>query len=182
MIRLSSNIKVCVMGAMLALAGCATTGNTPSKPKPVHTQSASTKAKSHTSGTKTAKAHKSTTQSAGPVISANPTQATIVFFRPWKFAGGGISFKVREAKEELGKLSNGSYFVSTVPPGAHTYVVHSEAKDELHIEVEAGQVYYVEGTMSLGVLVGHPNLSPSDAATFDGLKAKLKNSAAPSKA
>jgi hypothetical protein len=53
--------------------------------------------------------------------------------------------------------------------------VHSEAKDVLTIEVEAGETYYVKGTIGAGILAGRPNLSPSDAATFEGLKAKLKD-------
>jgi len=183
MIRLSNSFKVVACSAVLALAGCSTTGTSTSSEKPAASHTAAAKTNSHTSTSKTAKAHtKSASPAGGPVIAANPTKATIVFFRESKFMGGGMSFKVREGQEELGKLSSGSYFISAVPPGAHTYVVHSEAKDELHLEVEAGQVYYVQGTISLGVLVGHPNLSPSDAATFDSLKGKLKNSGAPKKA
>lgn len=98
----------------------------------------------------------------------------IVFFRPSKFAGGAIGFKVREGETELGKLRSGNYFVATVEPGAHVYTVHSEAKDVLNLEVEAGETYYVEGTISMGFMVGHPNLSPSDQATFDAMSAKLK--------
>ena len=97
----------------------------------------------------------------------------IVFFRPSKFAGGAFGFKVREGTTELGKLRSGNYFVATVDPGAHQYVVHSEAKDILNMEVEAGETYYVEGTMTMGFMAGHPNLSPSTQATFDGMFAKL---------
>jgi len=97
----------------------------------------------------------------------------IVFFRPSKFAGGAFGFKVREGTTELGKLRSGNYFVATVEPGAHQYVVHSEAKDILNMEVEAGETYYVEGTMTMGFMAGHPNLSPSTQATFDGMFAKL---------
>ncbi len=81
-------------------------------------------------------------------------------------------------KQELGKLSNGTYFVAQVPTGAHAFTVHSEARDVLNLEVEQGETYYVQGSISMGVLVGRPNLSPSDAATFDALKPNLKDSAA----
>jgi hypothetical protein len=100
-----------------------------------------------------------------------------VFFRESKFAGGAVSFKVRESGKELGKLSSGTYFTLQVPAGKHQFEVHSEAKDILTLEVEPGETYYVIGTISMGVLVGHPNLSPSSAATFDSMKAKLKDSA-----
>ncbi len=98
----------------------------------------------------------------------------IVFFRESKFVGGAISYKVREGDTELGKLSNGSYFVYVAEPGAHTYTVHSEAKDLLNLEVEAGETYYVSGGVSMGVFAGRPNLSPSNQGAYAAIAAKLK--------
>jgi hypothetical protein len=112
---------------------------------------------------------------ANGVISAPPAgKGQIVFFREKKFTGAAIRFKVREGDTELGKLSNGVYFVVPVDPGTHTYTVHSEAKDVLTLEVEAGETYYVKGSVSMGFLAGHPNLSPSDEASFDTLANKLE--------
>lgn len=108
-------------------------------------------------------------------IGAPPAgKGQIVFFREKKFVGGAVSYKVREGENELGKLSNGTYFVSVVEPGAHEYTVHSEAKDILNLEVEAGETYYVTGGITMGVFAGRPNLSPSDQAAFDALAGKLK--------
>jgi len=100
-------------------------------------------------------------------------KAQIVFFRPSKFAGGAFGFKVREGETELGKLRSGRYFVSLVEPGQHEYVVHSEVKDVLNLEVEAGETYYVQATMNIGILSGRPNLAPSDEATFAAMASKL---------
>ena len=109
------------------------------------------------------------------IIGAPPAgKGQIVFFRPSKFVGGAVGFKVREGTTELGKLRSGNYFVAAVDPGTHEYTVHSEAKDVLTLEVEAGETYYVQGTISMGVMVGRPNLAPSDEATFTGMAAKLK--------
>lgn len=110
----------------------------------------------------------------GHIAPPPPGKGQIVFFRPSKFTGAAIGFKVREGTTELGKLRSGNYFVAAVDPGAHQYIVHSEAKDVLNMEVEAGETYYVEGTITMGFMSGHPNLSPSDQATFDGMFAKLK--------
>ncbi len=99
---------------------------------------------------------------------------TVIFFRPSKFIGAAVGFKVRENATELGKLRNGKYFVLKVAPGVHQYEVHSETKDVLTLEVEAGQTYYVQGVLGVGIVAGRPNLTPSDAATFEGMKAKLK--------
>lgn len=98
----------------------------------------------------------------------------VVFFREKKFAGAAINYIVREGSQELGKLSSGSVFVLDVEPGQHAYTVHSEAKDVLNLEVEAGETYYVIGSISMGFLAGRPNLSPSDQATYASMSAKLK--------
>ena len=98
----------------------------------------------------------------------------IVFFRSRNPIGLAITYIVREGKAELGDVTWGTYFVVPVDPGTHTYVVHSEAKDELTMEVDAGETYYVQGTVTMGILVGRPNIAPSDEATFDGMAKNLK--------
>ena len=113
---------------------------------------------------------------SGMVGAPQEGKGQIVFFRPSKFVGGAVGFIVREGQTELGKLRNGNYFVLAVEPGTHQYTVHSEAKDVLTLEVEAGETYYVQGTISMGVFAGHPNLSPSDQAAFDAISRKLKPS------
>lgn len=169
---LSVGMRMSAFGLAVVLAGCASSGggareeSSAAKPAPsAEAPAAQTPATPDTSST--------------PAIVADPNMGTVVFFREGKFVGSMVSFMVREGDVELGKLSNGTYFVAKVPPGPHTYRVHSEAKDELSLEVEAGETYYVQGSISMGVLVGRPNLSPSDAATFEKLKADLKDSAAP---
>jgi hypothetical protein len=98
----------------------------------------------------------------------------IVFFRQSKFVGAAVNYKVRGGETELGKLSNGTYFVHVTEPGPHAYVVHSEAKDVLNLEIEPGETYFVVGGVTFGVLAGRPNLSPSDQAAFTAIAAKLK--------
>jgi hypothetical protein len=156
----------------LALAGCAGTGGSvpekKSQPAPAATQ---------------APAPKPVTAPAPSAPAASTAggsgTGTVIFFRESKFMGAAVSFKVREGQAELGKLSSGSFFVANLPTGAHEFTVHSEAKDVLNIEVEAGETYYVQGSISMGIMVGRPNLAPSDEATFNTMKPKLKDSGAP---
>ncbi|WP_223620476.1 DUF2846 domain-containing protein [Lysobacter sp. ESA13C] len=112
--------------------------------------------------------------SSGLIAAPPAGKGQIVFFRPAKFVGGAVGYKVREGAVELGKLRSGKYFVVAVEPGAHEYTVHSEAKDILNMEVEAGETYYVKGTITIGILAGRPNLSPSTVAEFDEIAGKLK--------
>jgi hypothetical protein len=157
---------IAALGVMFVLGGCASTESS-SKPaaKPAATPAA------------TSAPAAASTPSAPP----SGDVGTVVFFRESKFAGAAVSFKVREGDRELGKLSSGTYFTMQLPTGAHAFTVHSEAKDVLNIEIERGETYYVRGSISMGLLMGRPNLAPSDAATFNGMKADLKDSAAPKK-
>jgi hypothetical protein len=99
--------------------------------------------------------------------------ATVVFYRPSKFVGGGVGFIVREGTAELGKLRSGKYFVLQVAPGKHTYEVHSEAADRLTIDADAGETYYIEGEIGVGILVGHPHIKPSEKSAFEEIRGKL---------
>jgi hypothetical protein len=156
-------VAVATLALAVALTGCATTG-APSNKAPAAAPA---------------------TQAAvsPPASAAAPSgdKGTVVFFREKKFAGGAVSFKVREGEQELGKLSSGTYFVAAVPSGPHAFTVHSEAKDVLNLEVEPGETYYVQGSISMGLMVGRPNLAPSSEATFNAMKDKLRDSGGPKK-
>jgi hypothetical protein len=121
-------------------------------------------------------------RAAPPAASSSPSAdippppagaATVVFYRPSKFVGGAVGFIVREGTAELGKLRSGKYFVLQVAPGKHTYEVHSEATDRLTIDADAGETYYIEGEIGVGILVGHPHIKPSQKSAFEEVRAKL---------
>jgi len=171
MIRNSLAIAASI--TLLALAGCASSGGSaPQKKAEPVAAPAPTPAPAATP----APAPSAPSAKAAP---ASGDTGSVVFFRESKFAGAAVSFKVREGETELGKLSSGTYFVAKLAPGPHEFTVHSEAKDVLNLEVEAGETYYLQGSISMGFMVGRPNLAPSDEATFNSMKAKLKDSAAP---
>lgn len=172
-----NSLAIAASVTLLALAGCASSGGSASEKK---SEPAAAPAPTPAPAATPAPAVKAApAASAGSTIATSKDKGSVVFFRESKFAGAAVSFKVREGETELGKLSSGNYFVAQLPPGAHEFTVHSEAKDVLHLEVEAGQTYYIQGSISMGFMVGRPNLAPSDEATFNSMKAKLKDSAAP---
>jgi hypothetical protein len=167
-------IRAGVLALALSLAGCASTET--AKPAAPAKSTEPAKAATSTNAAAPAKATPAAPAATG-IAAPSGDMGNVVFFRESKFAGSMVSFKVREGEQELGKLSSGAYFVAQVPAGAHAYTVHSEAKDILNLEVERGQTYYVQGSISMGFMVGRPNLAPSDAATFAAMKDKLKDSA-----
>jgi hypothetical protein len=117
---------------------------------------------------------------AAPAAAAAPVagdagDGTVIFFREKKMVGAAIRFKVRENGVELCKLGSGTFCTLQVPAGTHLYDVHTEAKDQLTMDVKPGETYYVVSTISMGAFAGHPKLTVTDKATFDGMKEKLKD-------
>ena len=100
----------------------------------------------------------------------------VVFFRDKTLMGTGQWFNVRENGDALGKLSNGAYFVEVTQPGVHVYTATTEpeAKDKLQMEVDPGQIYFVEGTYDKGVVIPVPDLTPSSHDAFDKASKHLK--------
>ena len=94
-------------------------------------------------------------------------KSQVVFFRTGAYMGAGTWFKVREKGAELGKLSNEAYFVAMLDPGPHTFTSATENKTTLRMELDPGETYYVRGTLQMGVMMGEPNLAPSDEALFE---------------
>jgi hypothetical protein len=108
-------------------------------------------------------------------IDVNSTTGTLVFFRERSTRGIIVVYKVREGKNVLGRLSSGTWFKVEVPVGRHVYRVHSEASNDLAIEVEPGATHYIIGGVSLGFLIGQPNLAASNRYTFEHLLPTLKD-------
>lgn len=110
-------------------------------------------------------------QTPVPAVKAGGNTASVVFFRAKRFVGAVEGMKIFEGDVELGRLRNGTYFTIQATPGRHQYAAHSLMKDLLTLEVDPGEVYYVQGNIT----TGGPNLSPSDQAMFEVVKAELKD-------
>lgn len=120
---------------------------------------------------------------SGPVLAGAtvippppPGQGQVIFFRKRSLMGIGQWFRVREGGKAIGKLSNGVYFVHVTTPGEHTYsaTFEPELKDKLKIEVDPGETYFVQGTTTVGLVVGAADLSPSNRAVFQRTARHLK--------
>jgi len=103
----------------------------------------------------------------GPDVAPPPAgMGQVVFYRSGMM-GALVSCRVREGDTVVNRLPPGKYFVHVTTPGAHEYNVRSEARDNLRLEVEEGETYYVRCAIGMGIGVGRPNLSPQDRADFD---------------
>lgn len=115
----------------------------------------------------------------------------IVFFRPWRLAGGAYTYYIVETGDDgkstketprLGGLPNGGAFVLEVEPGIHSYNIRgpmadNRADDRLRLEVEPGETYYIEQTVRMGLITGGFRLVPGDEARFIASKVKLDGGA-----
>ena len=111
---------------------------------------------------------------------APPGKGQIIFYRP---GGAGPGCMVREgqgaAETHLSKLTSNRYFVHYADPGAHHYWAKNLTKDDINLEIESGETYFVKCEIAIGLMSSGPDLSPSDADEFERYKAKLKPMDAP---
>jgi hypothetical protein len=104
--------------------------------------------------------------SGGAIPPPPPGMGQIVFYRLPNYFGMLDWFKIRENGAELGKLTNGTFFVSVLPPGKHKFSAATENHDELTIELDDGETQYVRGSLSMGLVLYEVRLTPGDAQRF----------------
>jgi len=85
-------------------------------------------------------------------------KGTVYIYRESKMIGGAVSYTVHANGMPLAKLSSGSYFVYHAAPGEVEFSAQTEAKTSVTVDVKAGEVYYVKGSVGMGVFVGYPHL------------------------
>ena len=89
----------------------------------------------------------------------NSDEAIVYFYRPWKYVGGALSPDIQENGKTIITMHNGSYYPHHTSIGNHTYTVESfENKDSVTIEAQAGQEYYVSGSVNWGMITGRYNI------------------------
>ncbi|MCA3693345.1 DUF2846 domain-containing protein [Aquidulcibacter sp.] len=113
-----------------------------------------------------------------PIMAPPEGKGQVVFFRQAKLTGAALSFSIREGDTGIGKLQNGSYFVHVVDPGPREFNIQSEVTDTLRLEIEPGETYFVVQSITMGIMIGRPILTPSDAQTFQNKKMKVTTAVA----
>ncbi|HET7561650.1 MAG TPA: DUF2846 domain-containing protein [Rhodanobacteraceae bacterium] len=108
-----------------------------------------------------------------PTPTVEPEHGLVYFYRESHFAGAAVQFDVRDNGNVIGALQSGTYFFENATPGEHTYSAKTEAKSDVTFNVEPGKTYYVQGSISMGFMAGHPHLKEVDAATAQAALPKL---------
>jgi len=102
-----------------------------------------------------------------------PGKGQVVFFRPGGM-GAAIKCTVRENGAMIGRVSGNRYFVVDAEPGVHTYTAKSEATDAVTVQVEPDETSFVKCKITMGMMVGRPNLSPATDSDFAKDAGKFK--------
>lgn len=103
-----------------------------------------------------------------PVVIPPPPagKGQIVFYRTGTLMGAAMGCAVNENGQKISSLGSGRYFILVTEPGRHEYMVRSEAKDVLALEVEADETQYAMCKIKMGIMAGRPDLRPSTQAEF----------------
>jgi hypothetical protein len=102
-----------------------------------------------------------------------PGKGQVVFFRP-SAMGFAIKCTVRENGAMVGRVGAGRYYAVEVEPGVHNFTAKTEKTDTVAVQVEPDETTYVKCGISMGLMVGRPNLSPGTEADFAKSAAKMK--------
>lgn len=89
----------------------------------------------------------------------DPQKSTVYFYRPYKFAGGAVSYFIYDDEKRIGALRNGGYFVYSAEPGSRLFWAETEKVSSVTMDCDPGRSYYVEGGISMGFQAGNPELS-----------------------
>ncbi|RYE04140.1 MAG: hypothetical protein EOP61_01690 [Sphingomonadales bacterium] len=91
----------------------------------------------------------------------------VIFFRRARHSDNiWDTCPVSEGDARILKLKGNRYVAMSVDPGTHRYSAKTEATDKLTLEVEAGERYFVECGLTVGIAVGRPDLRPSSPEEF----------------
>lgn len=96
----------------------------------------------------------------------------VVFYRPSSM-GFAIKCTVRENGAMVGRVGAKRYYAIEVEPGLHNFTAKTEKTDTVAVQVEPDETSFVKCGISMGVMVGRPNLSPGTEEEFKS-EPKLK--------
>ena len=101
--------------------------------------------------------------SLGPVYQkaelAPNDKGLVYIYRPSSFVGGGVSYDVKVGEIPVTTLYNGGYYPYFSSPGEIEFWAKTESRSAVTLDVEAGETYFIKGTVGVGFLIGRPHLS-----------------------
>lgn len=91
----------------------------------------------------------------------NSDYAVVYFYRPSAGAGSLLGYKIKNGNDSIvGRLRNGEKFkYITKKFGEQTFYGVLETKEEVKINIEKGNEYFVRCAVNMGVVLGRPEIN-----------------------
>lgn len=90
-------------------------------------------------------------------MKAPEDKALVYVIRPTSF-GAAITMRVTCNEKEIGTTGAKRFLYTTLQPGTHRLVSHSENDDELVLIAEAGKTYYIHQKIKMGLVMARSEL------------------------
>lgn len=84
--------------------------------------------------------------------------ATIYFYRKASLKGAAINYNIYDDTVLVDKMEPGKVLMYFAKPGTRQFVARMESRSSTIVIAEAGKTYFVECSVSLGVIVGNPTM------------------------
>jgi len=98
-----------------------------------------------------------------PDSSKSPTDkpfATIFIYRPRNFTGAAISYNIRLNDSVICRIKNNTkYEIKVYKEGPAEISAETEQKRKVNINVKFGEQYYLKCGITMGVMVGRPEIN-----------------------
>jgi hypothetical protein len=112
---------------------------------------------------------------APAVLPAVPAgKGLVAFFRPGGM-GGAVRCTIRENGHMVTRVMGNRFDPVVVEPGTHSFTTKTEATDTVTVQVEPDEITDVKCKISMGLMVGRPNLSASTEQEWAQAAPKLKS-------
>jgi hypothetical protein len=100
-----------------------------------------------------------TSQQAPLVSGANPSQATVYFYRLHSSPGAVVGVDLKDNGIDIGTLQDGTYFIYHANPGAHALTTTTDTASTQNFKLQAGATYYIKAIVVPKQHLFQPSLS-----------------------
>lgn len=105
------------------------------------------------------------TEMASAIPTIKPNEGRIFFYRPAAMMGAAVQPDIRLNGEVVGESKPGGFFFVDRPAGQYTASTSTEVEKTVSFSLAPGEVKYLRGSVSFGVMVGRIVLALEDPAT-----------------
>ena len=99
---------------------------------------------------------------SGQDLQPEEGKGLVVFYRTKKMGGAAIKFSIKDSERSYGQLKNGTIIKIQVEPGEHLFWSQVISSDAITLNIEEGEIYYVQGTVKMGAITGRPKFNQVD--------------------